>query len=207
MCWDDRDIINGRPTGAVRASFGFASSLADAAAVAALVGLYFVEHKPPPPLPLPPHAAASGAEGAAGEGRAAGGAASQPAAAGAAASGPAAGAAVGAAGVGEEGRIEGLWVYPIKSCRGFSPPAWPLGESRGAAAARRTASPFFHFFTSFVFFLVCSWGCVLTGWSLKVTGLHLPARLAACAACMQVPLACSSTAAGCLWTALAWLCA
>jgi molybdenum cofactor sulfurtransferase len=126
VCWNDRDIINGRPTGAVRASFGFASSLADAAAGAALVGRYFVEHKPPP---LPLRAAASGAAGAAGEGRAAGGAASQPAAAGAAASGPAAGAAVGAAGVGEEGRIEGLWVYPIKSCRGFSPPAWPLGES------------------------------------------------------------------------------
>jgi molybdenum cofactor sulfurtransferase len=132
VCWDDRDLIGGRPTGAVRASFGYASSLSDAAAVAALVERYFVEHKPPPqPLP-PPVPAASGAETAAGEDSAAGGAASQPAAAGAEAA---------AAGVGEEGLIEGLWVYPIKSCRGFSPPAWPLGESYRGACRQRNCLP------------------------------------------------------------------
>ena len=33
VCWDGRDVMGGRPTGVVRASFGYASSLGDAAAI------------------------------------------------------------------------------------------------------------------------------------------------------------------------------
>ncbi len=33
VCWDDRDMIGGKPTGLVRASFGYASTLADADAI------------------------------------------------------------------------------------------------------------------------------------------------------------------------------
>ncbi|KAI3430783.1 hypothetical protein D9Q98_009195 [Chlorella vulgaris] len=101
MCWDDQDVINGRPTGLVRTSFGYASSLADAAAIVALVARYWQESTPPPPPSelLPAQAAAAG--------RAVGTSREQAA----------------------EARIAGLWVYPIKSCRGFSPPAWPLGPA------------------------------------------------------------------------------
>jgi uncharacterized protein YcbX len=104
VCWDDQDVINGRPTGLIRTSFGYASSLADAAAIVALVARYWQESTPPPPPSelLPAQAAAAG--------RAVGTRREQAA----------------------EARIAGLWVYPIKSCRGFSPPAWPLGEAGGA---------------------------------------------------------------------------
>ncbi|BAF20240.2 Os06g0670000, partial [Oryza sativa Japonica Group] len=30
VCWDDNDIINGKPTGAVRISFGYMSTFEDA---------------------------------------------------------------------------------------------------------------------------------------------------------------------------------
>lgn len=33
VCWDDHDVIGGRPTGVVRASFGYASTLADSQAI------------------------------------------------------------------------------------------------------------------------------------------------------------------------------
>lgn len=33
VCWDDHDVIGGKPTGLVRASFGYASTLADADAI------------------------------------------------------------------------------------------------------------------------------------------------------------------------------
>lgn len=33
VCWDGRDVMGGKPTGVVRASFGYASSLGDAAAI------------------------------------------------------------------------------------------------------------------------------------------------------------------------------
>lgn len=30
VCWDDNDILNGKPTGAVRVSFGYMSTYEDA---------------------------------------------------------------------------------------------------------------------------------------------------------------------------------
>lgn len=156
MCWDRRDVINGRPTGAVRASFGYASSLADAQAIVALVQRFFVEQRPAENEQRPAAAEQrpSGAAGPgpavpaedaqpAGDRGAAAAAGPQAACTAAAAAGPqaagTAAAARGAAGAegdgsaapaGQQvaGRVGALWVYPIKSCRGFSPPAWPLGE-------------------------------------------------------------------------------
>ncbi|BDA46796.1 probable molybdenum cofactor sulfurase [Coccomyxa sp. Obi] len=43
VCWDDNDLINGRPTGAVRVSFGYMSTFADADAVYRFVSEYFVD--------------------------------------------------------------------------------------------------------------------------------------------------------------------
>ena len=122
VCWDERDVLRGRPTGAVRASFGYASSLADAAAVAALVRRYWLEAAPPP-------AAAAGATAASAAVAAAGATAAAAAEAGeAAAAGTRQGPAAAEVDSVAVGSIAALWVYPIKSCRGFSPPAWPLGE-------------------------------------------------------------------------------
>lgn len=46
-CWDDHDLVDGRPMGAVRASFGYASSLDDALALLRLVHGCFVEGPSP----------------------------------------------------------------------------------------------------------------------------------------------------------------
>ena len=47
VCWDDNDIVNGRPTGAVRISFGLSSSKADGDAVLSFLQKNFLETKPP----------------------------------------------------------------------------------------------------------------------------------------------------------------
>jgi molybdenum cofactor sulfurtransferase len=46
-CWDEVEVWRGRPTGVARASFGYASTLADADAVAALVHRHFVVAEAP----------------------------------------------------------------------------------------------------------------------------------------------------------------
>lgn len=51
MCWDDNDIVDGRATGAVRVSFGYMSSQADADAFVAFVSECFVVARAPPLLP------------------------------------------------------------------------------------------------------------------------------------------------------------
>lgn len=130
MCWDGRDIIAGRPTGAVRASFGYASSLADVEAILALVKRYFVEEQPAA-------AADQGAAPAAQQAAAAElPAVQQPA-----------------------GRIGALWVYPIKSCRGFSPHAWPLGETERWVGAG-------------VRFIWSEWPLAKQYWGLQVQAEH-----------------------------------
>lgn len=43
VCWDDQDVINGRPTGAVRVSFGYMSTFEDCWAVTKFIVKYFVE--------------------------------------------------------------------------------------------------------------------------------------------------------------------
>jgi hypothetical protein len=46
VCWDDQDLIEGRPTGAVRVSFGYMSTVEDAQAVIRFVKDYFVVSEP-----------------------------------------------------------------------------------------------------------------------------------------------------------------
>jgi hypothetical protein len=43
VCWDDHDVINGQPTGAVRVSFGYMSTFEDCLAVIRFIRKYFVE--------------------------------------------------------------------------------------------------------------------------------------------------------------------
>lgn len=86
VCWDDNDIVNGRPTGVIRVSFGMASTEADVDKVASFIQKDFQEHRPmvmPGPLPH------------------------------------------------REGdmQLKGIWVYPIKSCRGCKKESWPLGPN------------------------------------------------------------------------------
>jgi len=152
VCWDGRDIIAGRPTGAVRASFGYASSLADVEAILALVKRYFVEEQPAA-------AADQGAAPAAQQAAAAElPAVQQPAAAGI---WPAAQAAAAEAPAAQQpaGRIGALWVYPIKSCRGFSPHAWPLGETERWVGAG-------------VRFIWSEWPLAKQYWGLQVQAEH-----------------------------------
>ncbi len=53
VCWDENDLVEGRPTGAVRASFGYMSTWEDAAALLRLVDKYFVSKSVPTPTPTP----------------------------------------------------------------------------------------------------------------------------------------------------------
>lgn len=58
VCWDETDLVDGRPTGAVRASFGYMSAWEDACALLDLVDKYFVSKACPlpvaPAVPSPP---------------------------------------------------------------------------------------------------------------------------------------------------------
>ena len=49
MCGDDRCVIDGKPTGAIRASFGYMSTRRDADALVAFVAKYFVDKAAPVP--------------------------------------------------------------------------------------------------------------------------------------------------------------
>lgn len=50
VCWDDHDLVEGRPTGAVRISFGYMSSFEDAAAFLAFIKECFVKSSLPAQL-------------------------------------------------------------------------------------------------------------------------------------------------------------
>jgi molybdenum cofactor sulfurtransferase len=43
VCWDDNDLVNGKPTGAVRISFGFSSSFRDAYRWLSFIQAHFIE--------------------------------------------------------------------------------------------------------------------------------------------------------------------
>ncbi|KAJ3091180.1 hypothetical protein HK102_001417 [Quaeritorhiza haematococci] len=57
VCWDDQDIINGKPTGSVRISFGFMTTLDDVLTWLRFLRTYFISFSTSPPLlsptPLP----------------------------------------------------------------------------------------------------------------------------------------------------------
>eukprot|EP00899_Mesostigma_viride_P018533 jgi/Mesvir1/26681/Mv20462-RA.2 len=125
VCWDRVDLLHAKPTGAVRVSFGYMSAFEDAQAVLDFVRKYFVDEPPPAKVAAVP--------------------ASVPV--------PNVGSTTNAP-IHEEGHVmllppsprplppirEGgnapapplpavvskLFVYPIKSCQGFSPTSWPL---------------------------------------------------------------------------------
>lgn len=52
VCWDDRDLIDGKPLGVVRASFGYSSERRDVEALVAFVRQYFVDGGSSAPAPL-----------------------------------------------------------------------------------------------------------------------------------------------------------
>lgn len=49
VCWDDKDIVNGRPTGAVRFSFGYASRRRDVPALVTFLRRSFLQEAAPQP--------------------------------------------------------------------------------------------------------------------------------------------------------------
>eukprot|EP00854_Cymbomonas_tetramitiformis_P026170 gene26170-32068_t len=125
-CWDDNDLLDGRPTGALRASFGYMSTLADLEALLVVIVDFYVkpawdaladEHAYCP-ASLDHGAGALGGRGLPEPG-----------------SDTKSTVAEGLQGP-EEGPsrhpiLSGIFVYPIKSCAAFAPPhgAWPLGPN------------------------------------------------------------------------------
>ncbi|GAQ81349.1 molybdenum cofactor sulfurase [Klebsormidium nitens] len=96
VCWDDQDLIDGRPTGAIRISFGYMTTVEDARAVLRFVRDYFVVTEPEP---------LSERNGVA-ESRAKDTDCAR-----------------------EPMVLEKILLYPIKSCGGFAPDAWPIGPN------------------------------------------------------------------------------
>ena len=47
VCWDEKDLMNGRPTGAIRFSFGLASSISDIQKILEFAQLHFVQASQP----------------------------------------------------------------------------------------------------------------------------------------------------------------
>eukprot|EP00850_Spirogloea_muscicola_P015730 SM000123S25842 [mRNA] locus=s123:199195:205729:+ [translate_table: standard] len=108
ICWDDNDIIDGKPTGAVRVSFGYMSSYSDAAAVINFVKECFVEGDMELArtcqrlrAQIPPAALKWSKMGPLDDQGAVGG---------------------------NELRLQAIFVYPVKSCAGIPVESWPLGD-------------------------------------------------------------------------------
>jgi molybdenum cofactor sulfurtransferase len=110
VCSDDKDVVGGRATGVVRASFGYASSLEDADAVADVVETFFLEEGADPRVGAfvadPPAAAAAADTGGKDEG-----------------------GATSACSSHSKHVLDQIWVYPVKSCGGCKVPRWPIGPS------------------------------------------------------------------------------
>ncbi|KAK4439592.1 Molybdenum cofactor sulfurase [Sesamum alatum] len=96
VCWDDRDILNGKPTGAVRVSFGYMSTFEDARKLLKFIKSSFVSL-----LPQPIHLDLFGAT-------------------------PFFAANGGVERVTTRYFLKSITVYPIKSCAGFTVESWPL---------------------------------------------------------------------------------
>ena len=109
-CWDDMDLINGKPTGAVRVSFGYYSTFEDAHALVRMLEASFVERGERLGVP-------SGLE------------TSAPAQA------PAPSPVLESLSV----RLCAIYVYPIKSCQGFRCARWRVSASGGLWLDRRWA--------------------------------------------------------------------
>ncbi len=122
-CGDGRDLMpNGRPMGAVRISFGYMSTAADAGKFVRLLVDYFCDT-----APLPRDFGALSTAGAMAAitdadttTRHHENADAKP---------PADTDAHAAGSVAVEARLVALHVYPVKSCAAFSPSAWPVGPT------------------------------------------------------------------------------
>lgn len=130
---------DGRPTGAVRASFGYMSNLADAEAVVALVRDFFVEAAPGTAALQAEAAAAAASEPVSAQNGAAGGATAAAAAAGGAtAATAAAGGAAAAVGAPLAGTPQARADVAAASSSAARPPAEPL---LAAPTRQRQAAP------------------------------------------------------------------
>lgn len=102
VCWDDNDIISGRPTGAVRVSFGYMSTFEDAQEFVSFIDEFFVSRKSSfTNEKLPKDRRESDQE-------------------------------IGSLMTSSAERklyLESIRVYPIKSCAGFSVECWPLSDT------------------------------------------------------------------------------
>ncbi|KAL0050843.1 hypothetical protein WJX82_008290 [Trebouxia sp. C0006] len=117
VCWDDNDIIDGRPTGAVRVSFGWMSSLQDAEAILTFVQTCFLNtagYNPSPGVSTLPSLITSDSSQEASE---------KPGSRPDSISDPHLDSHA------SQGSLEGIWVYPIKSCGGIRVSEWPLGPN------------------------------------------------------------------------------
>ncbi|KAI3456698.1 hypothetical protein Pfo_013361 [Paulownia fortunei] len=99
ICWDDHDILHGKPTGAVRVSFGYMSTFEDARKFLKFIESSFVSLPPQPTCfdlfratPLDP-------------------------------------ATEGTERVATRYFLKSITIYPIKSCAGFSVESWPLSST------------------------------------------------------------------------------
>ncbi|WIA20516.1 hypothetical protein OEZ85_004912 [Tetradesmus obliquus] len=140
VCWDEHDVIDGKPTGAVRASFGYMSSFDDAALLLLFIRKFFLDGEA---------SSAAAAAAVAAAAAAAGDHKPSPAAAvsvellvnstvtsgsGSSTSthghkvGPCAAAAAAAAAA-AVGRLSAIYLYPIKSCAPQAVTSWPLGPN------------------------------------------------------------------------------
>lgn len=101
VCWDDKDVLNNKPTGAVRASFGWASTIADAEALVDIIKRHFIDDKKENDA-LPATTVTEGLDYV---------------------------EAVEKIAVVKELRVHSLVVYPIKSGGGYSPRSWLMGST------------------------------------------------------------------------------
>jgi len=121
VCWDDKDVLDGIPTGAVRVSFGWGSSIRDADVLVEFVRRHFVSTKIEEEETE--RSAVAEGENISGEN--------------------------GIPSKEEEVkternkhhdvRIHSLTIYPIKSAAGFSPRSWPISSVSGLLYDRHWA--------------------------------------------------------------------
>ncbi|CAM6125359.1 unnamed protein product [Calypogeia fissa] len=105
VCWDDKDLINGYPTGAVRVSFGYMNTFEDCWAFIQFISKFFVEQDPVVMAKRQREDEASLHFA-----RSLNGSTNNINTEDAVAS------------------LQCIMVYPIKSCRGFERNSWPIGD-------------------------------------------------------------------------------
>jgi len=114
VCWDDNDIISGRPTGAVRVSFGYMSTFEDARAFVSFIDEFFVSR------------ISSFRDGKMPKDR------------------RESDLGIGSLMTTSTERkhyLESITVYPIKSCAGFSVQCWPLSDTGKEDIAQKEIQP------------------------------------------------------------------